>query len=44
MACLLKARTVEPEKQSLLDNGCVILNNEVTVEHGVFCVVRAGGI
>jgi hypothetical protein len=40
----LKVRTVEPEKQPLLDNGCVILNNEVTVGNGVFCVVCAAAI
>jgi hypothetical protein len=39
VAYLLKTRTVEPEKQPLLDNGCVIFNDEVTVGNGVFCVV-----
>jgi hypothetical protein len=30
-AYLLNARTVKPEKQPLLDNGCVTSNNTVTV-------------
>jgi hypothetical protein len=34
----VKARTVEPDKQSLLGNSCVTRNNGVTVGIGVFCV------
>jgi hypothetical protein len=41
MACVLKARIVDPEKQSLLCNGCVTRNNGVTVGSGVFYVVPA---
>jgi hypothetical protein len=44
VAYFLKARTVEPEKQSLLGNSCVTCNNEVTAGSVVFCAVRAGGI
>jgi hypothetical protein len=44
VAYLLKARTVEPEKQPLLGNGCVTRNNEVTSGSGVFCAVRAEAI
>jgi hypothetical protein len=40
MAYLLKARTVEPEKQPLLLNGSVTHNNGVTVGIGVFYAVR----
>jgi hypothetical protein len=36
VAHLLKARTVEPEKQSLIGNGYVTCNNEVTVGSGVY--------
>jgi hypothetical protein len=43
-ACLLKARTVEPGKQSLLGDGCVQRNNGVTVGSGVFYAVRAEAI
>jgi hypothetical protein len=32
VTCLLKARIVEPEKQPLLGNGCVTLNNGETVK------------
>jgi hypothetical protein len=38
---LLKGRTVEPEKQPLLDNGCVTRNNGVTVGRDVFCALCA---
>jgi hypothetical protein len=41
MAYFLKARTVNPEKQLLLGNGCVTRNIRVTVGSGVFCAVRA---
>jgi hypothetical protein len=41
VAYLLKARTVEPEKQTLLGNGYVTRNNAVTVGSGVYCAVRA---
>jgi hypothetical protein len=44
VAYLLKARTVEPEKEPLLANGCVKHNNGVTVGSGVFGVVRAKAI
>jgi hypothetical protein len=44
MAYLLKARTMKPEKQPLLGNGCVTFNNGVTVGSGVFCVVHADTI
>jgi hypothetical protein len=44
VADLLKARTVEPEKQPLIDNGCVTCNNGVTVGSGVFCAIRAEAI
>jgi hypothetical protein len=44
MAYLLKVRTVEPEKQPLLDNGCVTRNNGVTIGSSVFCAVRAEAI
>jgi hypothetical protein len=38
---LLKARTVEPDKQTLIGNGSVTRNTGVTVGSGVFCVVGA---
>jgi hypothetical protein len=44
MAYLLKARTVEVEKQPLLGNGGVTRNNGVTVGSGVFCAVHAEAI
>jgi hypothetical protein len=44
VAYLLKARTVEPEKQPMLGNGCVTHNNGVTVGSGVFCAVRTEAI
>jgi hypothetical protein len=40
VAYLLKAGTVELEKQPLLGNDSVIHNNEVTVGSVVFCAVR----
>jgi hypothetical protein len=40
VAYLLKARTVEPEKQSLRGNGCVTRNSGI-VGIGVFCAFRA---
>jgi hypothetical protein len=44
MAYLLKARTVEPEKQPLLDNGCVTCNNGVSVGCSVLFAVHAEDI
>jgi hypothetical protein len=44
VAYLLKARTVEPEKQQLLGNGRVTRNNGVTVGSGVLCAVCADAI
>jgi hypothetical protein len=44
VAYLLKARTVGPEKQPLLGNGCVTRDSGVTVRSGVFCAVRADAI
>jgi hypothetical protein len=44
VAYLLKARTVEPEKQPLLGNGGVTRNNGVIVGSGVFCAVRSEAI
>jgi hypothetical protein len=41
MAYLLKARTVEPEKQPLLGNGYVTRNNGLTVGSGVSCADSA---
>jgi hypothetical protein len=41
---LLKAIIVEPEKQSLLGNFCVIHYNRVTVGSDVFFAVRADTI
>jgi hypothetical protein len=41
---MLKARTVEPEKQPSLGIGCVTRNNGITVGSGVFCAVRAEAI
>jgi hypothetical protein len=38
VAYLLKTRTVEPEEQPLLGNGCA-RNNGVTVGSGVSCSV-----
>jgi hypothetical protein len=37
VAYLLKARTVEPEKQPLLGNGCVTHNNGVTAGSSFLC-------
>jgi hypothetical protein len=36
VAYFLKARTVEPEKQPLLGNGCVTFNTGVIIGSGVF--------
>jgi hypothetical protein len=44
VAYLLKARSVEPEKQPLLGNGCVTHNSRVTFGSYVFCAVPAGAI
>jgi hypothetical protein len=44
VAYLLKARTVDPEKQPLLGNDCVTGNNGVAAGSGVFCAVRAEAI
>jgi hypothetical protein len=38
---MLKARTVEPEKQPFLSNSCVTHKNGVTVGSSVFCLVCA---
>jgi hypothetical protein len=38
---LFKVRSMEPEKQPLLCNGCVTRNNGVTVESGVSYGVRS---
>jgi hypothetical protein len=40
----VEARTMEPEKQQLLGNGCVTFNNGVTVGSGVFCAVSTEAI
>jgi hypothetical protein len=44
VAYLPQARTVDPEKQPLLGNGCVTRNNRVNVGSGVFCAVRPKAI
>jgi hypothetical protein len=44
VAYLLKARTVEPEKQPLLCNSCVTRNSELNVGSGFFCAVRADAV
>jgi hypothetical protein len=41
VAYMLKAKTVETEKQPLLGNCCLTCNNGVTVGNDVFCAVRA---
>jgi hypothetical protein len=41
VAYFLKARTIEPEEQPLLGNGCVTRDYRVTVGSGVSCEVRA---
>jgi hypothetical protein len=41
LSYLLRARTVKPDKQPLLDNGCITCNNAVTPGSGVFCAVLA---
>jgi hypothetical protein len=41
VACLLKAKIMEPGKQQLLGNGCVTLNSVVFVGSGVLYAVRA---
>jgi hypothetical protein len=41
---LLKARTVEPEKHTVLLNVCLTRSNGVTVGSGVFCAVRTEAI
>jgi hypothetical protein len=41
VAYLLKVRNVEPEKELLLGNGCETRKNGVTVESGVYSMVRA---
>jgi hypothetical protein len=40
VAYLLRARTVEPGKQPLLDNDCVTCNNGVTVGKCIFYAVH----
>jgi hypothetical protein len=40
VAYFLRARAVEPEKQSLIGNGCVTHNNRVTVGIDIFYAVR----
>jgi hypothetical protein len=42
VACLLKTRNVEPEKQQLLYNGCVTSNSGLTWKRRVFCGPRRG--
>jgi hypothetical protein len=42
VAYLLKARTVEPEKPTLLGNGCVTYDNGVNVGSVIFCTVFPG--
>jgi hypothetical protein len=44
VAYLLKARTMEPDKQTLQGNGYLTRNNAVTVRSGVFFTVRAEAI
>jgi hypothetical protein len=44
VAYLLKARTVEPDKQPLLGNGCATRNNGVTVGSGIFSAVGTKAI
>jgi hypothetical protein len=44
MTHLLRVRTMEPEKELLLSNGCETHNNVVTVRSNVLCEVRAGAI
>jgi hypothetical protein len=44
MAYLLKARTVEPEKEPLLDNGYVTRNNGVSIGSGVSCAISVEAI
>jgi hypothetical protein len=44
VAYFLKARIAEPEKQSLLGNGCVTHNNGVTIGSDVFCAIREGAM
>jgi hypothetical protein len=44
VAYLLKAKSMEVEKQPLLGNGCVTSYNLVTVGKGVLFVVRAKDI
>jgi hypothetical protein len=44
VAYLLKARTVEPEKQPLLGNGCITRSSGVTIGNGVFYAVHADAI
>jgi hypothetical protein len=41
VACLLKARIVEPETRPLLGNSGVTCNNEITVGSGVLYAVRS---
>jgi hypothetical protein len=44
VAFLLKAKTVDPEKQPLTGNDCVTCNNGVIVGSSVFCAVCAEAI
>jgi hypothetical protein len=44
VAYLLKARTVEPEKELMLGNVCVTRYDRVTVGSDVSCAVRAEAI
>jgi hypothetical protein len=41
VAYLLRATTVKPENQPLLNNGCITRNNAVTLGSGVSCDVFA---
>jgi hypothetical protein len=44
VAYLLKSRSVEPDKQLFLGNGCVTSNDGITVGKDVFCAVRVEDI
>jgi hypothetical protein len=44
VAYLLRTRSVEPDKQPLLNNGCVTRKNGVTAGRDVFGAVRAEAI
>jgi hypothetical protein len=44
MAFLLKTRTVEPEEQPWLANGCVTRKNRLPFGSGISCAVRVDPI